>query len=313
MDGGGQNRHQFCRKQRRPLLSYVRMNLSRRSFVAALAVAGACSKKQRAIVVGSKNTTEQTLLGEIISQHLERRLGRPVERRLGMPGTQLAHDTLVGHGVDLYPEYTAAAYSAVLREDPSKDQAIMLERLRQEYRRSYLCEWMDPLGIDAAYVVAARKDVAEARKLQTLSDAAASKEGFRMASSIEFQERIDGLPALSAYRIPFKSAPKTLDSEKLYKQFVDEALDMIAVNSTDGRLQKVNHILLRDDKNVFRPQLACIAVRQDALAEEPALQKSLTELTGKFNNGQIRDWNYQIDVMRRPVAEVAKEFLRILP
>jgi osmoprotectant transport system permease protein len=289
------------------------MHFSRRSFVAGLALTAACSKRSNKLVVGSKNTTEQSLFGEIIALHLERRLGHPVERKPSLPGTQLAHDSIVGGGIDLYVEYTAAAYSVVIREEPSKDPAIALERLKQQYSRSFLCEWLDPLGVDSAYIVAASKASAEAGKLVTLSDAAESKNEFRLASSIEFQERSDGLPALSSYRIRWKSAPRALENERLYRLLQDGQVDMLGVNCTDGRLEKVEHVILTDDKNVFHPQRACIVVRQDALKNEPLLQKSLSELSGKFSNGQMRDWNYKVDVIRLPVKEVAREFLRINP
>jgi len=287
------------------------MHLSRRSFVAALALTGACSKAPRKIVVGSKNTTEQALFGEIIALHLERRLGRPVERRLNLPGTQLAHDTIVGGGIDLYVEYSGAAYAVIKREEPAKDPAIALERLKQEYSRAFLCEWLDPLGVDAAYIVVATKQTAEDSKLVKISDAAEDKTGFKFASSIEFQERSDGLPALSGYRIRWKGPPRAFENERLYRLFQDGQVDLIGVNQTDGRLEKVNHVVLQDDKGVFRPQVASIVVRQDALKDEPLLKKSLAELTGKFNNGQMRDWNYKVDVIRRPVTDVAREFIKL--
>lgn len=287
------------------------MPISRRTFTAALAITGACSKPKRTIVVGSKNTTEQTLFGEIIALYLERRLDRPAERRLSLPGTRLAHDTLIGRGIDLYVEYSAAAYGVVLRETPSTDPVIAVERLKQEYRRTFLCEWLDPLGVDSAFVVAASKALAESGKLATLSDAAEDKNGFRFASSIEFQERQDGMAALSAYRLYWRNAPKVLENERMYRQLSDGLIDLIGVNRTDGRLQKVPHTILADDKKIFLPQLASIVVRQDALAAEPTLQKHLSELSGKFNNGQMQDWNYQVDVIRRPAADVAKEFLKV--
>jgi len=288
------------------------MPLSRRTFVAALAVTGACSKSPRKIAVGSKNTTEHALFGEIIALHLERRLGRPVERHLNLPGTRLAHDTLVGGGIDLYVEYSGAAFAVVIKEEPAKDQNISLERLKQEYSRSFLCDWSSPLGVDASYVVAVNKETAQ-RKHKTLSEAAEDKDGFRFGSSIEFQERPDGLPALSSYRLRWKNAPRAFENERLYRLFQDGLIDMIGVNATDGRLEKVEHVLLADDRQVFRPQLACIVTRQDAEAGEPKLKNYLAELLGKFNNAQMRDWNYKVDVMRRTVADVAKEFLKINP
>ena len=73
--------------------------------IAAL-LAGGCSRSRSTIVVGSKNFTEQLVLGEILAQQLERKLGQKVERKLNLGGTLLAHQALVNGEIDLYPEYT---------------------------------------------------------------------------------------------------------------------------------------------------------------------------------------------------------------
>ncbi len=290
------------------------MHLSRRSLLAAgFAVAGACSKSKRTLTVGAKNVTEIQILGEIIAMHLERRLNQKIDRRLSLPGTQLAHDAMVAGTVDIQAEYTTAAHYIILKEEPNRNSAIAFERLRLEYRRNFLAEWLDPLGLDSCFILAANKKIAEERKLSNITDIVSSPIKLRLASAIEFQERPDGLPALSSYRIQWYSAPRVLENDRLYRLLNDGLLDVIAVNATDGRLEKVPHVVLTDDKRVFRPQSASIVVRQDALKNEPNLQKFLNELSGKFNNNQMRDWNYKVDVLRRSPADVAQEFIRINP
>src|SRR5689334_7858715 len=79
-----------------------------------LTLACGCSRS-RPIVVGSKNFTEQLVLGEIIAQQLERRLGQKVERKLNLGGTLLAHQALINGEIDVYPEYTGTALTAILK------------------------------------------------------------------------------------------------------------------------------------------------------------------------------------------------------
>ena len=100
------------------------------------------------IVVGSKNFTEQVIVGEILAQQIERRLQIKVERKLNLGGTLLAHQALVSRQIDLYPEYTGTALAAVLKDSIDNDPGSVLARVRSEYLQKFQVEWLDPLGID---------------------------------------------------------------------------------------------------------------------------------------------------------------------
>src|SRR5947199_7604187 len=101
----------------------------------SLLLAAACGRPAR-IVVASKNFTEQVLLGEILAQQIERRLGVPVERKLNLGGTMLAHEALVRGDIDLFPEYTGTALTAVLKQAPVADRAAALEQVRAAYQKN---------------------------------------------------------------------------------------------------------------------------------------------------------------------------------
>src|ERR1700719_5169273 len=122
--------------------------------MAALALMSAgCGKSKKPIIVGSKNFTEQVVLGEIIAQHLEHRLQRKVERRLNLGGTLLAHGALLNHEIDLYPEYTGTALTAILKDAPDNDPARVLAQVRSEYANRFHVDWLDPLGIDNSFAM----------------------------------------------------------------------------------------------------------------------------------------------------------------
>src|ERR1017187_2134845 len=104
-----------------------------------------CSRA-RPLTVGSKNFTEQIVLGEIVAQQLERRLGGKVDRKLDLGGTLLAQQALRNGEIDLYPEYTGTALTAVLKLAPLSDPAAVLERVRAEYRKRWRLEWLPPFG-----------------------------------------------------------------------------------------------------------------------------------------------------------------------
>src|SRR5947208_8728284 len=116
----------------------------------SLLLTAACGRPAR-IVVASKNFTEQILLGEILAQQIERRLGVPVERKLNLGGTLLAHQALVSGAIDLYPEYTGTALTAVLKQPVATDPAGVLVTVRSAYARQWRLEWLEPLGFNNTF------------------------------------------------------------------------------------------------------------------------------------------------------------------
>ncbi len=288
--------------------------MDRKKIVAALIFISlaACSRKP-VIRVGAKNFTEQSVLGEIIAQHLEHRLNQKVERHFNLGGTLLAHQAITNNQIDLYPEYTGTALTSVLKDPVATDSSLVLERVRQEYRRIAQIEWLNPLGINNTFVMVIRGEDARSRHLETLSDAAQVTPGWALGVGYEFQERPDGQGALmSAYRLPQTAAPKSMDLGLLYTAIQQKKVDMIAANATDGVLSKLDLKILKDDKNAFPPYQACIEVRQDALQTFPGLRAALDELSAKFTNETMQKLNYEVDGDHRQPREVAAGFLRTL-
>lgn len=268
-----------------------------------------CSSKHR-VAVGSKNFTEQVILGEIIAQHLENRLHQPVLRRLNLGGTLLAHQALLGKDIDLYPEYTGTAFTNVLKRSGVNDPGVVLEQVRAEYAASFRIDWLDPLGFSSSFAMTVRGEDARARHLETLSDAAADPAGFTLGAGYEFLTRPDGYGAVNnKYPIKWNAAPKSMDLGLLYTALLQKQVSMAAGSTTDGLLSKLDVRVLKDDKQAFPPYQACIAVRSDTLAANPDLRKFLSELSAKFSDDTMRVMNYQVDVEHRQVRDVAKEFL----
>ena len=276
---------------------------------AALLLAG-CSSRHR-IIVGSKNFTEQVILGEIIAQHLENRLHTPVERKLNLGGTLLAHQAMVGHDIDLYPEYTGTAFTNVLKRSGVTDPVVVLDRVRNEYASGLQMEWLDPLGFASTFALTVRGQDARARHLDTLSDAAADAAGFTLGAGYEFLTRPDGYPLLtSTYAIKWNAPPKSMDLGLLYTALTQRQVSMVAANSTDGLLSKLDVKVLKDDKQAFPPYQACIVARSDTLRTNPELRATLSQLSGKISDDAMRSMNYAVDVEHKQVRDVARDFLQ---
>jgi osmoprotectant transport system substrate-binding protein len=276
--------------------------------VAALVLAG-CGSSAKPVVVGSKNFTEQVLLGEIIAQHLEHRLGRKIARKLNLGGTYLAYQALTTGEVTLYPEYTGTIEAEILKEPAATDPAQVLERSRLEMRRISQVELLDPLGIDNTFVMVVRGDDARKNKIATLSDAAQAKDGWKLAVGYEFLQRTDGMQALSQYHLPMAVPVRSMDLGLLYKALDLGQASMIAANATDGPLMSHDWTILKDDKKVFGSYQACIMARQDMLTSDPQIGRALAELSGKFTNELMAKLNAAVDVEHRQAREVAAEFL----
>jgi glycine betaine/choline ABC-type transport system substrate-binding protein len=269
----------------------------------------ACGPKQKPIVVGSKNFTEQVILGEIIAQHLEHRLGRKVVRRFNIGGTLLSYQAILLGEISLYPEYTGTVASEILKEKPSSDPDQAYLYAKQELARRSKIELLPTLGINNVFAMVVRGADARKANITTLSEAALVKTPWKLGAGYEFQSRIDGMPALNTYHLPFSGAPRAMDLGLMYKALDQGQVTMIAANATDGPLLAHDWTILKDDKNSFASYQACIMVRQDVLAEEPRLGPALNELSGKFNNQTMLKLNAAVDVNHRAVTEVAGQFL----
>lgn len=270
-----------------------------------------CSDDHRPLTVGSKNFLEQVLLGEIAAQHLEHRLGKPVERKLNLGGTLLAHQALVKGEIDLYPEYTGTATSSVLNIPSSSDPGELLTRVRREYQARFNLRWLDPLGFDNTFAMVIRRADAETHRLESLSDAARYTPGWTLGVGYEFQQRPDGLPKLLAtYRLPLIGSPTTMDLGLLYRALQQKQVSMIAANSTDGLLSEPDVTVLRDDRKSFPPYQAAFVVRGASLEREPSLEQALIELSGKFPEETMRRLNHLVIVQHGSVQAVARQFLK---
>jgi glycine betaine/choline ABC-type transport system substrate-binding protein len=270
-----------------------------------------CASTSSSIRVGSKNFTEQVVLGEIIAQHLEHRLNLKVERSLNLGGTLLAHGALLNHEIDLYPEYTGTALTAILKDAPDNDPARVLARVRSEYLTKFKVEWLDPLGIDNSFAMVVSGADARSKHLQNLSDAAKVTSGWSLGVGYEFQQRPDGLAALDrTYHLHWIGSPQTMDLGLLYKALEGNQVGMIAANATDGLLSKLDVKILEDDQHAFPPYQVAIAAGQQRLKDTPGMREALLELSGKFTNQSMQQLNYQVDGEHRPVAQVAAAFLK---
>ena len=263
------------------------------------------------IVVGSKNFTEQEILGEIAAQQLERRLGTRVARTLDIGGTLLAHEALVAGEIDLYPEYTGTALTAILKLPAATDPKAVFETVAREYRSRWNLVWLPPLGFEDTFAMVIRGADARSSGISTLSQAARRSRGWVLGVGYEFLNRPDGLAGLQkTYALPLDDTPRTMDLGLLYAALEQGRVDLIAANSTDGLLAARDFKVLEDDRKYFPPYEAAFVVSERLFAREPKARAALEELSGKVSTAAMQRLNARVVGEQRRPADVAAEFLR---
>jgi osmoprotectant transport system permease protein len=261
------------------------------------------------IAVGSKDFTEQVILGEIVAQAIEAETGVPVTRRFDLGGN-LAHEALIGGEIDLYVEYSGTGLLAILKDKPLADPQEVLRRVKAEYAKRFKLEWTEPLGFNNTFAILVRGDDAKKLGLKTVSDAAKVSSQWRAGFGQDFMSRADGYPGFSkAYGLHFE-ATREMDLSLTYRALAENQVDLIAGNSTDGLISRYGLYQLDDDRHYFPPYDAVPVVRQATLEKYPALRGVLKRLGGVFTVDEMRKLNYAVDGEKRQAKDVAREFLR---
>ncbi len=262
------------------------------------------------IVVGSKNFSEQSLLGEIVAQHLEVRTHQPVTRRFYLAGSYICQQALLAGRIDAYVEYTGTALTAILHDPLESNPSAVFSRVQSEYKRRFGLEVLPSLGFNNTFAIVVRGDDARRLNLKTISEAALYSLRWRAGFGYEFMERPDGYEGLARiYSLRFAEPPRIMDLGLLYRALLDKQVDLVAGNSTDGLLSARDLVVLEDDKHYFPPYEAVPIVRGDTLAGHPEVRTALLELSGKINDAEMRKMNYEVDGEHRDTADVAREFL----
>lgn len=261
------------------------------------------------VVVGSKDFTESVILAEIVAQMLEAR-GVTVQRNFELGGN-LPHDALLAGRIDLYPEYTGTAYTAILKHQPITDPRAVYEQVKKEYAEKFNAVVSEPLGFENTFAILIRGAEARRLALKTISQAVPFAHNWRAGFGQDFMSRADGYPGFAkAYGLKFVEQPREMDLSLTYIALSSGQVDLIAGNSTEGRIAALDLFQLEDDRHYFPPYEAIYLVRQDSLARLPVLAEVLSKLAGAITTEEMRQLNYEVDANKRGQAEVVREWIR---
>jgi osmoprotectant transport system substrate-binding protein len=267
--------------------------------------------RQNRIVVGSKNFTEQLILGELIAQQIENKTHLPVERRFYLAGSYICHQAILGGRIDVYPEYTGTALTAILKQNPEGSKEDVYIRVKTEYAERFHLAVGRPLGFNDTFAIEIRGEDSRRLHLETISQAATYAPNWRAGFGYEFMERPDGYRGLAAtYGLRFAAPPRIMDLGLLTRALKAGQVDLIAGNTTDGLIPALDLSILEDDRHYFPPYQAIPIIRQQALELHPEIQAALDALAEKISDDDMRHLNYVVDAQHRDVKEVVQEFLK---
>jgi osmoprotectant transport system permease protein len=268
--------------------------------------------KAGAIRVGSKNFTEQIILGEILAQTIESRTSLPVERRLNLGGTFICDQAVRSGDIDMYVEYSGTAQTAIFHQPADTDRRRVFDSIRRRYADAGLT-LMDPLGFENTFAMLVRGEDAKRLGLQKLSDLAPYAAAWRAGFGYEFLQRQDGYPGLArAYGLRFAAAPTAMDLSLIYRALAERQVDFIAGDATSGLIEAYGLVMLDDDRHYFPPYDAAPVVRSAVLLAHPEVREALAHLAGKIAVSDMRRMNHAVDADHRDAADVAREFLDII-
>jgi glycine betaine/choline ABC-type transport system substrate-binding protein len=280
--------------------------------VAAVLSLCGCHRGSAPVKIGSKNFSEQLVLAEIVAQALEGK-GLRVERKLNLGGTFVCHKALLAGDLDLYPEYTGTAFTAILAKKPVSDPAAVRREVESEYAKRWGIVWSPPLGFENTFALVVRGEDARRWGLKRISDLKAHEAEIRPGFGYEFLEREDGFPGLAkTYGLNFPRRPAQMDLGLLYPALQSHQVDLIAGNSTDGLIAALGAVVLEDDRHYFPPYEAAFVARGKVWQENAAVRGVLQGLGGKISADSMRRLNAQLDRDKRRPEDVAKEFLKTL-
>ncbi|WP_041544818.1 MULTISPECIES: glycine betaine ABC transporter substrate-binding protein [Chelativorans] len=262
------------------------------------------------IVVGTKNFTEQYILGEIYAGALEN-AGIPVERKINLGGTLIAHQALVSGDIDMYPEYTGTALISVVKGPVSSDADAVYKTVQDHYAKNFQLTWLKPAGINNGYALIVGPETAAKYNLKTMSDLSKVSKDLVLGAGPEFADRTDGLPGLKAkYGMEFKEFRQFAKLGLRYDALAAGQIQVGNGFATDWQIADKKFVSLADDKGLFPPYYVAPIIRDDILKQFPGAEDVLNKVSAVLDNQVMQQLNALVERDHEEAKDVAAEFLK---
>ncbi|MGE4282869.1 MAG: glycine betaine ABC transporter substrate-binding protein [Clostridia bacterium] len=271
---------------------------------------GCSGSGNKTVVIGSKDFTENIILGEMIAQMLEANTDLKVERKLNMGGTFVNFEALKKGDIDMYADYTGTGLTAQLKMDVMNDADKVYDIVQKEFNEQFKLKWLKPLGFNNTYAVAVKEDFANKNNINKVSELAPFAPELIFGGEHEFFNRQDGYEGMiEIYDLKFKDVAKMQVALK-YQAVGQDKMDVTDAFATDGQLITYKLKILEDDKGFFPPYYAAPVVRMDTLEKYPEIEEVLNQLGDKINDEEMQQMNYQAEAKKVEIEKVVSDFLK---
>ncbi len=263
------------------------------------------------IVIGSKNFTENMILGHIFAEYIKANTDLKVEYKENLGGTMVCFEALKKGDLDIYPEYTGTGLTAHLKMDVINDPDEVYSIVKREFDSQFGITWLNELGLNNTYAVAIKEDYAAQNNIQSVSDLATFSDQLTFGAEHEFFDRMDGFEGMvETYGLTFKGEPVKMDVSLKYQAMAEDRIQVTDAFTTDGQLITYKLKVLEDDKGFFPPYYAAPIVKNETLKAHPELEELLNKLSGKITDEAMQQMNYQAETEKKPMKDIAIEFLK---
>jgi len=277
----------------------------------ALTLCSCAPSHANRIVIGSKNFTESMILGELLAQQIEAHTPLKVERRFYLAGSYICQQAVLAGRIDIYPEYTGTALTAILKQKAGNDKKEVYQQVKRDYESRFDLTLGPSFGFNDTFAMEIRGEDARRLKITTLSEGAQYAPQWRAGVGYEFLERPDGYNGLvAAYGLHFAGSPRVMDLGLLARALQAHQIDIAAGNTTDGLIPALDFVVLEDDRHYFPPYEAVPVIRQQTLRQHPELTSVLAQLAGTISDEEMQKLNYSVDGKRQDVKDVVHQFLQ---
>ncbi len=284
--------------------------------LAAFSLKSCGTAEEGHLVVGSKNFTEQRILGYIMIELLENH-GFSCRDSTGLGGTLVARNALENRQIDIYMEYTGTALLTILNHDtPITDPQQCYETVKAEDLEKNDMVWLPYMSFNNTYCLLMQREEAERLGIKTLSDLSAyvkaNPDAIAFGTNEEFYARPDGYkPLQETYGFEFPDRQiRKMAPGLLYQGLRDGQLDVAMGFATDGRIKGFDLVVLEDDKNFFPVYNPAPVVHREIAEQYPELEAIFIQLGEKLDTETMTLLNYQVDVERKSPRNAAAEWLQ---
>lgn len=261
------------------------------------------------IRVGHKAFTEQRILGQMIGIVIEKDTHYKAEI-IELGGTNVNLEALKSGEIDLYPEYTGTAYSAVLGQKGLTDPQMVYDYVKESYEKQMGLTFMQPMRFSNSYSLVMKKSEAEKLEVDTISDLRRVSRNLSVSGSPEFMEREDGfLGVQKAYGLFFRDK-KSMDPGLIISSLDAGKVDVGVAFSTDGRIAKYGLKVIKDDKNFFPPYNIAVNIPLEFEKKYPEAYEALKKLQGIITDEEMQEMNLKSIEGVMSEREIAEEYLK---